>query len=115
MSQVMTQSVLEHETATYRGSGGISAENRSYGFRPAFLDADTGVVHLSCYADGQPAPFHLLDGLPDELVLARNPAGRVTAVKACVSAGFVRGGRFYTREEAAWHIGAEPTLHALAA
>jgi hypothetical protein len=115
MSQVMTQTVLVHETATYLGSGGISAENRPYGFRPAFLDTGTGVVYMSCYPDGRCAPFHLLDGLPDELVLARNPAGRVTAVKACVSSGFVRCGRFYTREEAAWQLGAGPTLRALAA
>jgi len=115
MSQVMTQTVLAQETATHCGSGGISAENRSYGFRPAFLDTATGVAYVSCYADGQPAPFHLLDGLPDELVLARNPGGRVTRVKGCVSSGFVRDGRFYTREEAAWQVSVESSVCALAA
>jgi hypothetical protein len=115
MNQVTTQTVLEQESATYRGRGGISAENRSYGFRPAFLDTESGAVYLSCYTNGQPAPFHLLDGLPDELVLARNPAGRVTRAKGCVSSGFVRDGRFYTREEAAWQVSAELSLCARAA
>jgi len=110
MNQVTTQTVLEQESATYRGRGGISAENRSYGFRPAFLDTETGVVYVSCYPNGQPAPLHLLDGLPEELVLARNPAGRVTRAKGCVSSGFVRDGRFYTREQAACQVSAESSL-----
>lgn len=115
MSPVMTQTVLAQETTTYRGRGGISAENRSYGFRPAFLDTESGVVYVSCYTNGQPAPLHLLDGLPDELVLARNPIGRVTRVKGCVSSGFVRDGRFYTREEATWQLSEESSLSTLAA
>lgn len=97
----MTASVLWQENAVFRGRGGVSEENRGHGFLPAFLDADTGVIYASCFADGQPAPFHLLDGLPDEVVLTRHPTGRVAAVKASVRSGFVRGGRFYTREEAA--------------
>jgi hypothetical protein len=43
----------------------------------------------------------MLDGLPTEWVVKRDPAGRVTAVKGSVVAGFLLGGRFYTREEAA--------------
>lgn len=50
--------------------------------------------------DGSP-PFHLLEGLPNELVLTRCPNGGVATVKAAVVSGFVRHGRFYTREEAA--------------
>lgn len=100
MNQVMTERVLERETVAFRGRGGVSAENRDEGFRPAFLDRQTGVAYASCYVDGRPAPFHLLDGLPDELVLARNAAGRVVSVKASVTSGFLRDGRFYTREEA---------------
>ena len=48
-----------------------------------------------------PAPVHLLDGLPEEVVVARHPCGRVEKVKASVVSGFVREARFYTREEAA--------------
>jgi hypothetical protein len=45
--------------------------------------------------------MHLLDGLPDEWVVERDAAGRVRAIKDSVIAGFVRDGRFYTREQAA--------------
>jgi hypothetical protein len=47
---------------------------------------------------------HLIDqalALPRELVVSRRPCGRVAAVKASLVSGFVRAGRFYTREEAA--------------
>ncbi len=80
----MTKQVLRLESSRFHGTGGVSAGNRSDGFRPAFLDTDTGAVYLSRYCDGRPAPFHLLDGLPDELVLRRNASGRVQAVKSAV-------------------------------
>jgi hypothetical protein len=97
----MTQERLARETLAYRGSGGTSEESRGLGFRPAFLDLETDIVYPSCFADGRPAPFHLLDGLPGEIVLSRDAAGRVLVVKPDVVAGFLRGGRFYTRAEAA--------------
>ncbi len=99
--QAMTKQVLRLESSRFHGTGGESAGNRSDGFRPAFLDTDTGAVYLSRFGDGRPAPFHLLDGLPDELVLQRNASGRVHAVKPSVVSGFVRAGRFYNRDEAA--------------
>jgi hypothetical protein len=101
MDRAMTKQVLRLETSSFLGTGGESAGNRSDGFRPAFLDTDSNTVYLSRFSDGQPAPFHLLDGLPDELVLQRNASGRVEAVKLAVVSGFVRSGRFYSREEAA--------------
>jgi hypothetical protein len=100
MNRAMTQDRLKQETVTHRGTGGISAENRSLGFRPAFMDRETSAVYASCFGDGRPAPFHLIDGLPDELVVARDAVGRVAALKDSVIAGFVRGGRFYSREDA---------------
>lgn len=104
MNQAMTERVLGHENLVFRGSGGVSEENRHCGFRPAFLDSSTGAIYSSCYANGLPAPFHLLDGLPQELVLARHPTGRVAAVKSSVTSGFVRDGRFYTRDQAAREV-----------
>ena len=101
MSRAMTNQVLRVETSNFLGTGGESAGSRGDGFRPAFLDTDTSIVYLSRYSDGYPAPFHLLDGLPDELILQRNVSGRVEAVKPAVVSGFVRAGRFYSREEAA--------------
>ncbi|MCB1909879.1 MAG: hypothetical protein KDH15_21170 [Rhodocyclaceae bacterium] len=97
----MTNSTLGLENRTFHGTGGVSAGNREEGFRPAFRDAQTGRVYASRFASGQPAPFHLLDGLPDELVIARHASGRVIAVKPSIASGFVRRGRFYTRDEAA--------------
>jgi hypothetical protein len=47
------------------------------------------------------APIHLLCGLPDEWVVTRDSAGCVSSVKASVVAGFLRDGRFYTRQQAA--------------
>jgi hypothetical protein len=97
MKQAMTESVLRQENLVFRGTGGISQENHSVGFRPAFLDSETGIVYASCYASGEPAPFHLLDGLPDELILERHATGRVAAVKQTV----ISRERFYTRDQAA--------------
>lgn len=96
-----TRNELAADSASYRGTGGVSEENGGFGFRPAFLDADTGRIHRSRFRDGSPAPFHLLDGLPDEVVLSRSEHGRVTAVKASLVSGFVRCEKFYTRDEAA--------------
>ena len=91
---------LAMENSRYAGTSGCSAGNRAHGFRAAFLDRDTGRVYPSAFADGRPAPVHVLDGLPPELVLARAADGRVSAVTAGVVSGFVRDGRFHTREEA---------------
>jgi hypothetical protein len=92
---------LQHENTQHRGTGGVSGEARGFGFRPAFMDRETRRVYLSRFADGRPAPFHALDGLPDAVVLARRACGRVLAVKASLESGFLRAGRFYSREQAA--------------
>jgi hypothetical protein len=92
---------LQLETAAHRGTGGVSAENRALGFRPAFRDTDTGQTYPSMFADGRPAPFHVLDGMPEPVVLARDRNGRVSRVLGSIVAGFLREGVFYTRAEAA--------------
>jgi hypothetical protein len=96
----LTPHTLAAEKARYFGTAGCSAGNRSCGFRPAFQDRETGRIYLSAFADGRPAPVHLLDGLPPALVLTRTSLGRVCAVKASVISGFARDGHFYTRDEA---------------
>jgi hypothetical protein len=95
---------LKQENAKYRGTAGVSRNNRRYGFRPAFLDEQKQVVYLSRFADGRPAPIHLLDGLPDDLVLSRSTCGRAVELKPHVVSGFVLAGRFYTRAAAAQKI-----------
>jgi hypothetical protein len=101
MEHTLTRASLAVENAGYRGTGGVSENNRCLGFQPAFLDLLTGTVHLSRFPDGRLAPCHLLDGLPAELALARSEQGFVTRAKASVISGFVHDERFYTRDEAA--------------
>ncbi|MGD8590546.1 MAG: hypothetical protein PVG22_17115 [Chromatiales bacterium] len=101
MKQCMTNGRLELENHMYAGSGGISQENHSRGFFPAFYDRDTGKIELSRFANGTLAPIHLLEGLPDAWVVERGVNGMTRAIKQSVIAGFVHGGSFYTRQEAA--------------
>ncbi|MEN8133211.1 MAG: hypothetical protein ABFS45_24135 [Pseudomonadota bacterium] len=93
--------VLAQQNHTFRETGGVSEGNRDQGFRPAFLDQSTGTSYLSRFADGRIAPLHVLDGLPDELVVERDMSGHVMVVEDCVIAGFLRSELFYTREQAA--------------
>ena len=95
---------LRQQNRGFRGTGGVSAENRSLGFAPAFRDTQTGAVYRACFADGRPAPMHLLEGLPPAVVAARDAAGRAIAIRPSVQAGFVRDGRFYTRDQAAAQV-----------
>jgi len=97
----MNHSILARENAAFEGSGGVSANNRSFGFRPAFRNNENGCIYASRFADGRLAPIHMIDGLPDELVISRSANGRVTSVKASVQAGFTLNGDFYDREQAA--------------
>ena len=103
----MSSRYLQLESAAHRGTGGVSAENRDLGFVPAFLDTDTGIIYPSTFADGRPAPVHVLDGFPDEVVLARDLRGRVARVVGSIIAGFLRESRFYTRDEAAKLVAAQ--------
>lgn len=100
-SLMMTEELLKQENELHEGTGGRSQENRDLGFRPAFLDFQTQVIYPSRFADGRPAPIHVLDGLPDEVIVDRAASGRVVAAKASIISGFVRNGFFYTRSAAA--------------
>jgi hypothetical protein len=97
----MNEKRLQHENIVHAGTGGRSQGNAGLGFRPAFLDFATQTIYLSRYADGRASPFHLLEGLPEELVTARAPSGRVIAAKPTLISGFERKGFFYTRRAAA--------------
>ena len=100
MNRLLTSQDLRRQNDAFDGTGGVSCDNRSLGFVPAFLDSNTGQVYRSCFRDGTPAPCHLLEGLPLPLSVRQDAAGRTLAIKASVIAGFIRSGRFYTREEA---------------
>lgn len=99
--RVMDEQTLRQENTQHLGTGGRSEENAGLGFRPAFYDFATQKIYPSLFADGRPAPCHLLDGLPDELIVDRTASGRATSVKATVISGFLRNGYFFTRTAAA--------------
>ncbi|MCP5004772.1 MAG: hypothetical protein GY941_12655 [Planctomycetes bacterium] len=104
MARLMTNEVLREENLAYVGTGGVSPENQSIGFHPAFYDLVTGCGHFSRFANGTLAPIHVLDGLPEEWIIKRDQSGEVRTVKDSVIAGFIRGGYFYTREQAAQYV-----------
>jgi hypothetical protein len=102
----MIEKRLARENERHRGTGGLSDENREYGFRPAFFDYASQRLYFSRFADGRLAPLHLSEGLPEEVVVDRAPNGRVLSVRASLVAGFERNGLFYTRKAAARAIAA---------
>jgi len=101
MTPPLTKNRLHRENLAFGGTGGVSAENRCKRFEPAFRDETTGRVEVSRFSDGRHAPMHLMEGLPAEWIQARDDAGRACELKNGIVAGFVRDGRFYTRDEAA--------------
>lgn len=104
-SQTLPHSIrsktLEQENHRYAGSGGVSENNRSQGFVPAFLDTESGNVYRSRFPDGRPAPVHMLSGLPRKLMHNSNASSQEYAVKDSVISGFLLEKTFYTREAAA--------------
>jgi hypothetical protein len=108
MAQLLSNSALRKQNQTFKGTGGISEKNRSQDLIPASYDSKSHQAHISRFANGTPAPIHILDGLPEEWIVKRGPSGRARAIRASVIAGFIYHGRFYTREQAAWAVGSEP-------
>jgi hypothetical protein len=98
--------LLRQQNRVYARTGGVSANNCKEGFVPGFLDTRSGVAVPSRFANGLPAPVHVLEGLPEGWIAERNTEGLAT--KACqgVIAGFLRFGRFYSRDEAARAVAA---------
>ena len=96
-----TNTTLDIENEVFRGTRGVSEYNRSSGFIPAFYDTETRTAYRSRFADGREAPIHMLDGLPDQLIVERTTSGRARAIRETIVSGFLRGGIFYTREQAA--------------
>jgi hypothetical protein len=112
MEQTLNKTSLALENARYRGTGGVSENNRHLSFQPAFIDRATGTVYLSRFPDGRLAPCHLLDGLPPDVVLAGGERGHMRCIKASVVSGFVHEGHFYTREQAAAILVSAPETRA---
>ena len=100
MEAPLSYEILCQQNVTFRNTGGVSQENRGAGFHPAFYDTLNRTADIARLRDGTPAPCHILDGVPDDWVMQRGPFGRVIAVKPSIVSGFIRNGRFYTREQA---------------
>lgn len=92
---------LAAERQCFRGTAGESGAAAGCGLQPAFRDDVSGEVVPACFADGRPAPLHLLEGLPPAWVARRDAAGRPLAARTGVVCGFLHQGCFYTRGEAA--------------
>lgn len=100
LKTVCNQSLIQ-ENIQYAGTAGISKNNRGQGFVPGFMDTDSGHIYRSRFADGRPAPVHMLSGLPDELFDSNGYANQQHPVKKSVVSGFIRENNFYTREQTA--------------
>ena len=108
--QTISAESLARENLHYTGTGGVSANNREQGFVPAFLDTQTGAVYRSRFANGMPAPIHVLVGLPERLVERHGATNTPLHIKCSVISGFLREGSFYSRE-AAMQATASGNLH----
>jgi hypothetical protein len=84
----MTGTQLRRENRRFRGTAGVSERNRSRGFVPAFCDMESGRTEQCRFANGAPAPLHLLQGVPPEWIAKKSPLGTVLAIKATAVAGF---------------------------
>lgn len=82
------------------GSCHTSRESR---FQPAFLDTRTNTVHISCFADGRPAPVHLPGNLPKNVQRSNGASQEPPSSGEHVVAGFLRDRKFYTRRQANHH------------
>lgn len=92
---------LKNENHQFFGTGGVSQNNAQYGFIPAFRNENTGVVILSKTANGDIAPIHLLEGIPNTWFNKQTATDERLALRDDISSGFVRQDVFYTREDAA--------------
>ncbi|MEW5755978.1 MAG: hypothetical protein AB1810_06700 [Pseudomonadota bacterium] len=101
MGETLTDNDIHQQGLKYQGTGGCSQVSSPLGFQPAFLDTATRTIYLSRFADGRLAHLHILDGLPEELVVERAEDGRVLTIKPSLVSGFAKDGRFYTRDECA--------------
>lgn len=77
-----------------------AAEMPASTFAPAFKDGETGKVYPAVMASGKPSGTHSYEFLPEDVVTQRDANGEVAEVKSSLEPGFVKDGKFYTRDEA---------------
>ncbi len=96
---MLSGAILAAQNTAYANTGAVSQNNRQNGFVPGFQDLSTGKTEISRFANGEPAPIHMLDGLPEDWVASRDDDGHVASTKNGIIAGFIRSGKFFTRED----------------
>jgi hypothetical protein len=97
----MNEQTLRHENLAFTGTRGVSQNNSRSGFKPAFLNRNSGRVEISKMEGGYPAPIHLIDWLPEEWAASIRKDGSIESLVPGIISGFSRNGKFYTREETA--------------
>ncbi|MFD2231823.1 hypothetical protein [Alkalimarinus sediminis] len=100
----LNTAVLLQENEVYQGTGGVSQQNRSRVFLPAFFDTLSGKTYLSRFANGRLALIYLLDGLPKVLIVNSTAPEKDRCIRNTVVSGFMLGERFYTRDQAALYM-----------
>ena len=101
MATYRNQRAITAESEPYDGTCGesrVACQNR---FAPAFCNRADGRVELARLPNGNPAPMHLITALPQAWAARCDAKGHVLALIDSIEAGFVKNGRFYSREEAA--------------
>jgi hypothetical protein len=101
MSRPNDQLAVRTASDEYIGTCGESATAKKVKFLPAFRSSLDGRIERARFPNGQPAPMHLIGGLPQEWAVRCDLEGCVLEISEDIEAGFVRDDRFYTREEAA--------------
>lgn len=96
----MHNKMRQSESPTCTGTTEFSERHSQRSFKPAFLDKSTGRIEIARLANGQPAPAHFIDWLPDEWAMSFHRDGTVKSLKQSVVAGFVYDAVFYTRDQA---------------
>ena len=96
----LCQCELDAQNGEFAGTAGVSQHNRAAGFVPAYCNHADGQVLASRFADGSPAPIHVLEGVPDHWVEHRDSDSGLVRLKPTIEAGFLRDGRFFSRAAA---------------
>jgi len=99
INTTQTSRFITRDNVKYAHTKGVSQNCRRARFIPAFRDSATGEVCLSRFEDGSTAPVHMLDGMPDHWVIERDEDNHVVRIKGSIIAGFIRDGKYYSREE----------------
>lgn len=101
--------MLKQDASTLHSGQSRTAQqpNCLNGFTPAFLNAESGDIAFAKFANGFPAPVHIVEGLPENWFKQPNKKSGKEDLKQEIVSGFIREGHFFTREEATQQLASE--------